>query len=207
MHSLPIKIEGIERRKRSTGLLHIIAGFFLIVNAAEYYKELQFRNFLSVSPFFLGGLISLVYGAFRKKFDDAAHYNHLVRMLQFLMFSVMGVLMIRSAWEYRTISLFIWAVACILLLFTERKVFHDAHLTFSQNSIAIPGYFSNKIIPWTVIDNVVVRPDFITIHYPGNKYLQYEVLSTVQNSDIETINAFCRQRLQQGAEVAEAVKS
>jgi hypothetical protein len=197
MHRIAIKIDGIERRKKSTGLFHIVAGLFLLANTAEYYKESGFKNFFSVFPMLLVGLVSLIYGLFRKKLDPAASFNHWIRVSQFLMFSILGVLMLQSKIEFRNISLLLWAAICIMLLFTERKIFHDAFLLFSKNNITIPGYFSNKVIPWSVIENIVVRQDFVTIYYPGNRYMQYEMLTEVTDTDIKTINLFCQQQIEQ----------
>ena len=76
MYKIPVKIEGIERRKRSTGLLHVIAGCFLISNASTYFKHLNYSDFIFVSAFFIVGAASFGYGFFRRRLDPAAIYNH-----------------------------------------------------------------------------------------------------------------------------------
>lgn len=197
MHRLAIKIDGIERRKRSTGLFHIIAGLFLIANAAEFYKQSTYQNFPAVLPIFFVAVVSIVYGLFRNKLDAKAQANHWMRMMQFLMFAVLGILMLQSKMDFRNFTLFMWAVICIFLLFTERKIFHDAFLLVGKNSITIPGYFSNKVVPWSVIENIVVRPDFVTLYYPGNRYIQYEMLVEINDVEIEKVNQFCQQQLEQ----------
>lgn len=197
MHRIAIKIDGIERRKKSTGLFHVVAGLFLLANTAEYYKESGFKNFFSVLPIFLVGVASLIYGLFRKKLDPYARFNHWIRVSQFLMFSILAVVMLQGKLEFRNIILLFWAAICIMLLFTERKIFHDAFLLFGKNNITIPGYFSNKVIPWSVIENIVVRQDFVTIYYPNNRYMQYEMLTEVTDTDIKTINLFCQQQIEQ----------
>jgi hypothetical protein len=197
MHRILIKIDGIERRKKSTGLFHVIAGLFLIANAAEYYKQLNYLHFFYVLPMYLVATGSLVYGLFRNKIDPKAQFNHWMRMLQFLMFSILAILLLKTKMEFRNVSLLLWAVICILLLFTERKIFHDAFLSLGKNSIGIPGYFSNKIIPWSVIENVIVRQDYVTIYYPQNRYIQYEVLSELDDTEIKNINLFCQQHLEE----------
>ena len=127
--------------------------------------------------------------------DPHAEFNHWMRMLQFLVFSILGILMLKSKIEFRNMSLLIWAVVCILLLFTERKIFHDAYLSLGKSNITIPGYFSNKVIPWSVIENVIVRQDYVTIYYPQNRYLQYEVMSQLNDLEIKNINQFCQRHL------------
>ncbi|MDQ3682909.1 MAG: hypothetical protein M3352_07535, partial [Bacteroidota bacterium] len=69
MYKIPVKIEGIERRKRSTGLLHAIAGLFLVSNASTYFKHLNYSDFIFVLPFFIVWVASLVYGFFRLRID------------------------------------------------------------------------------------------------------------------------------------------
>jgi hypothetical protein len=197
MHRIAIKIDGIERRKKSTGLFHVIAGLFLIANAAEYYKQSEYQNFLIVLPVFFVAAISLVYGLLRNKLDPKAQFYLWVRVLQLLMFSVLGIIMLQFTTGFRNVTLFLWAVICILLLFTERKIFHDAFLLFGKNTITIPGYFSNKVIPWSVIEKIVVRPDYVTLYYPQNRYLQYEILTEINEAEIKNINHFCQQQIAQ----------
>jgi len=203
MHLIAIKIDGIERRKKSTGLFHVVAGLFLVANIAEYYKQLNYQNFFSVLPMYLVAVASLVYGLFRNKMDPKAKFNHWMRMLQFLIFSVLGILMLKTKMEFRNVSLLLWAVICILLLFTERKIFHDAFLNLGRNNITIPGYFSNKVLPWSVIENIIVRQDYVTIYIPENKYIQYEVLSELNEAEIKNINLFCQQHIEEKQTVSE----
>jgi hypothetical protein len=105
--------------------------------------------------------------------------------------------MLQSKTDLRNSLLLVWAVICILLLFTERKIFHDAFLLFGKNTLTIPGYFSNKVIPWTALENIIVRPDYVTLYYPENRYMQYEILTEINESEIKNINHFCQQQIQQ----------
>ena len=197
MHRIPIKIEGIERRKRSTGLLHIVAGLFLITSISTYFKLLNYQNFISVLLMYIVAVVSLVYGASRKKIDPKAKYNHWIRLLQFLVFAVLGILMLQTKMDFRNILLLSWAVICVLLLFTERKIFHDSFLSFEEKSITIPGYFSNRVLPWEVIENLIVRQDYVTIYLPQNKYIQHEVAAELNESEIQDLNNFCQQHLKE----------
>ena len=103
--------------------------------------------------------------------------------------------MLKTRIDFRNILLLSWAVICVLLLFTERKVFHDAFLTLQEKSVSIPGYFSNRILPWEVIENLVIRQDYVTIYLPQNKYLQYEVAVELSEKEIKDLNNFCQQKL------------
>lgn len=154
-----------------------------------------YQNFLSVLPMYIVAVASLVYGVFRNKIDCRAKYNHWLRMLQFLVFSVLAILMMQTKMDFRNSILLLWAAICIMLLFTERKVFHDAFLNFGENTVTIPGYFSNKVLPWQAIKNLVVRQDYVTIYLPQNRYIQHEVLALLDEKEIKELNNFCQQHL------------
>jgi hypothetical protein len=195
MYNIAIKIEGMEWRRRSTGLLHLAAGFFLLVKTIDYVKYGNYSNLLTVIPFFLVVVLSLGYGFLKKKLDPAARFNHWLRTMQFLSFAVLGILMITAGKTVDYGTLFTWAIICLFLMFTERKVFHDAKLFFRKEGILIPGYFYNRQIFWNNIRGVIARPDFITIFYPDNKFLQYEVISKVEEKELTEINAYCQMQM------------
>lgn len=197
MLSIPVKIEGIERRKRSTGLLHIVAGFFLIANAGTYNELTNYGHVLAVIPIYLVALISLFYGFLRKRTDPNARYNHWLRMVQFLVFAVLGILMVNFGKTITVLSLFLWAAVTILLLFTERKIFHDAALTLKEDGIHIPGYFKHHVMPWHLIEELVLRQDYVTILRKDKKYVQLELLSAMEPQEIEQINRYSKARIAQ----------
>jgi hypothetical protein len=197
MYSITIKTEGIERRRKSIGILHIIAGFFLLLNAGEYSRQMNYQTFWPVLPFYFTALVSLGYGVFRKRLDPAARFNHWVRMLQVLVFISLAVLMMNKTTEFRILSLFLWAAVCMMLLFSERKAFHHSSLFFGKDQISIPGHFSDKIVLWEEVEEVVLRPDYVTICFPENKYSQYEVLNEVSQPELEKINSFCREKIKE----------
>jgi hypothetical protein len=199
MLKIPVKIDGIERRKRSTGLLHIVAGFFLIANGGTYFRQMNFENLELVLPFYLVAVASLFYGFFRKRFDPLAHFNHWARLLQFLAFSALAIIFLGFSKAPQIIGLLLWSVITLFLMFTERKVFHDAYLQVKADGIHVPGYLKNNIVPWALIESFVVRPDFVTILRRDQKYVQLEILHDLGKQDIEHINQFSKQHIEQFA--------
>lgn len=195
MHKIPVKIEGIERRKRSTGLLHVVAGFFLIVNAGTYNQLHQYEQLAVVLPVYAIALLSLVYGFGRKRIDPLARYNHWLRMLQFLVFAVLGVLMINTGKSLTAATLFLWAGITLLLLFTERKVFHDTALLLLEDGIHVPGYFRNHVLPWAIVEELVLRQDYVTILRKDKKYVQLELLTPVTAEETEQINRYSKAQI------------
>lgn len=201
MYKIPVKIEGIERRKRSTGLLHIVAGFFLIANGGTYMRQMNFDNILYAIPFYLVAAVSLFYGFFRYRFDPFAQYNHWIRLVQFLSFSALTLIFLSFSKAPQIIGLSLWAIVTLFLMFTERKVFHDAQLQVKTEGIHIPGYLKTHVVPWGIIENLVVRNDYVTILRRDQKYVQLEILNDVSKQEIEDINQFSKQQIQQFAQV------
>jgi hypothetical protein len=197
MLNIPVKIEGIERRKRSTGLLHVVAGFFLIANAGTYNELTNYKDLLTITPIYLVALISLLYGFLRKRIDPNARYNQWIRLAQFLVFAVLGVVMINMGKTVTVLSLFLWVSVTILLLFTERKIFHDAALTLKEDGIHIPGYFKHHLLPWYLIEELILRQDYVTILRKDKKYVQLELLSAIDPLEIEQINQYSKAQVAQ----------
>lgn len=199
MYKIPVKIEGIERRKRSTGLLHIVAGFFLIANGGTYFRQMNFENLSLVLPFYLVAAASLLYGFFRQRLDPSAQFNHWVRLLQFLTFSALAIVFLSFSKAPQIIGLLLWAVITLFLMFTERKVFHDAYLQVKSDGIHVPGYLKNNMVPWAIIESFVVRADYVTILRRDQKYVQLEMLHDLGKQEVEHINQFSKQHIDQFA--------
>lgn len=195
MLKIPVKIEGMERRKRSTGLLHVVAGFFLIANAGTYNQLHNYEQWPVVLPVYAIALLSLVYGFWRKRIDPLARYNHWIRMAQFGVFAVLGVLMINGSQSLTAATLFLWAGIALLLLFTERKVFHDTALLLEEDGIHVPGYFRDHVLPWAIIEELVLRQDYVTILRKDKKYVQLELLSPVSTAETEQINRYSKEQI------------
>ena len=196
MYSILIKIEGVEKRKRSAALLHIIIGFILISKAADYYRFIGYKSFLAVFPIYIVAVFSLLYGFVRKRIDFTAKYNVQVRMLQGITFLVLGILVIGQGRSFDYISSFLWAGLCLLLLLSERKIYDDTNLLMDKNGITIPGYYTDQNISWDKLSDVVVRQDYITLFQKNNKYLQYQVLQSLSALEIAQIAGFCKEQLE-----------
>ncbi len=86
MYTVAVKIEGLEKRRRSTALVHIIVGFFLLIKCIDLYKYLDEKSITPLLPFAFVGILSLIYGFFRKRIDISAKHNIALRFLQTVSF-------------------------------------------------------------------------------------------------------------------------
>ncbi len=195
MYSIAVKIDDIEKRRRSAGLLHVVMGLFLIAKAADYFKYLEYKNFLPVLPILLIASFSLIYGLFRKKLDPAAQYNYWLRILQTVCFTVLGVLLINSEKPIDYIAAFIFAFISVFLFFSERRIFNETTIFLNDKGIKIPSYYKEHLVTWEELTDVKVREDFITIFHAKEKYLQYQVMQDLSTLEVAKLNAFCREQI------------
>jgi hypothetical protein len=195
MYNVPVRLDGIERRKRSTGLLHVVAGFFLIASTGMYFGENPGVSLAWILPVYGVALLSLGYGFTRTRFDPGARLNHWVRVLQFITFALLSITLLNEASAARVVSLAIWAIVILLLMFTERKVFHDTDLQVKRDGVLVPGYLRNHLLPWQQIESFILRSDYLTITRKNHKYVQLELMADLPAEDIRQINAFCNQQI------------
>ena len=196
MYNIAVRIEGIESRRRSAGVLHVVIGFFMIFNASNYYRFTNYKNVWPVAFILLMASISLFYGFFRKKMDLSAHYNYYLRLVQVISFTVLGFFMIRTGRSSDYIGVFVFALLCIVLMFSERRIFHDTTIYISEDGIKIPGYYRDHLVKWDEISEVVVREDFLTIFNVNKKYLQYQVVQDLSTLEVAKMNAFCKEKVE-----------
>jgi hypothetical protein len=196
MYSVTVKIDGIESKRRSAGLLHIITGFFLIAKGYDYYRILNFQGFISILPIFAVAGISLFYGFFRRKVDVFAKYNSLVRVLQSITFLVLGIAMMKRGTTFDYAGLFLFAFLCLLLLLSEKRIFQETTLFFDEKGVKIPGNYRDHLVSWEDLTEVIIREDFLTLFHVKKKYLQYQVMQDLSTLEVAKINAFCREQIE-----------
>lgn len=196
MYTVAVKIEGMDRRRRSTGLVHAIAGFFLFIKAFDLYHYFDSRSLIPTLPFLAVGAASLFYAFFRNRMDPVAKHNGGLRLLQCIAFFSFGVLMYRLGKSFDSTSLFLWGLLTLFLLFSERKVFKDTFISFSDNGVLVPGTYRDYLVDWATLESVVVRHDFITLFHRGKKYLQYQVVQNLSELEVVKLNAFCQEQME-----------
>lgn len=197
MHKLVVKLEGLEKRRRNTPLLHLSAAFFLFAKALDYIHFYRFQQFTTAIPFFAVAVLSVVYGLKMKKWDIAGKYNHWLRLIQAGLFILLGFLFFAKPGIIDELISFFWAGVCIYLYIIEKRVFKDLYLQIDQEGIQFPGNYSNQLLDWKSIKEVVARPDYVTIFKENDQFLQMELSQNEEAGKLESINIFCRQQILQ----------
>jgi hypothetical protein len=202
MFSIAVKIDRLESRRRSAALLHIVVGFYLVVQTNTYYSYLNHETILQILPMLAIALISLVYGFFGRRIDPWRQYNFWFRLVQVLTFGVLGIVMMRIGQALDYISLFGWALLCLVQLFAERRIFQDTVIYLDESFVRIPGFYKDYEMAWSEFSEVIVREDFITFFHRKQKYLQFQVLQDLSTLEVAKMNAFCREKIEQQEEPA-----
>jgi hypothetical protein len=195
MYSVGVRIEGIEKRRRNSGLLHIIIGLFLILKTTDFLRYQANPDFISSVPLLITAGISLFYGMFRRRVDLTYKYNYWLRVIQVASFISLGIAMIRVGQPLDYIGLFLFAFLSILLLLSEKRIFEETNILFDESGILIPGYYWTHLVTWDNLENVVVREDFITLFHRKQKFLQFQVLQDLSTLEVAKMNAFCREQI------------
>lgn len=196
MYTVAVKIEGLEKRRRSTTLVHAIIGFFLLIKCFDLYKYMVEKSLVPILPFLTVAAASIFYGFFRKRFDAPAKHNAAMRFLQTVTFLTFGVLMYRLDKTIDYIGLFLWAFLTLILFFTEKKAFQETNIIITDEGIKIPGTYREHLVEWDTLETVAIRHDFITLFHKGKKYLQYQVMQDLSELEVVKMNAFCKEKIE-----------
>jgi hypothetical protein len=196
MYSITVKIEGIESKRRSAGLLHMVIGFFMITSGANYYRFTNYQQFLPIIPILLIASFSLFYGFFRRRIDLTGRYNYTLRLVQAIAFIYLGILLTGVGRSIDFIGAFIFAFLCFLLLISERRIFQETTIFIDESGVTIPGLYKNYLITWPELSDVVVREDFVTFFHVKQKYLQYQVMQDLSTLEVAKMNAFCKEQIE-----------
>ncbi|MDQ3277832.1 MAG: hypothetical protein M3Q06_05875 [Bacteroidota bacterium] len=199
MYTIAVKIEGMDRRRRSTSLVHAIVGFFLLIKSFDLYNYLDGRSLMPLLPFLLVSVTSLFYAFFRNRVDITAKHNAGLRLLQTVTFFSFAFLMMRLGQSMDYISLFIWGFLTLILFFSEKRVFKETVIQLTENGVVIPGTYREYMVDWQMLEDVVVRQDFMTLFHRGKKYLQYQVLQDLSELELVKMNAFCKEQIERTA--------
>jgi hypothetical protein len=199
--NIPVKIESLEKRRRMTGTLHVVAGFYLLAASAAWIVQRNFQGVPGMLPFGLIALAAIVYGIRRRKVDPAARYNSVLRGLE-----AMGLgLLALSQSGIAAYGLFAWAGLSVLLLFSEKVLFQPSTIELNEEGIGLPGSPKPPVLPWEELENIIVHADYVTLFRNDNKYVQLEVTSSLEPRQLEDADAFGKAQIRKHSKATDHV--
>jgi hypothetical protein len=181
-------------RLRLQPVMHGLAGILFLMNGIGVYNNPS-PNWSMAIFFILLGMGSLAFPFVMKRFSNIQSANSLARMVQALV-SLTGCLYFLSHMQpLIAILLFLTGVASAYIGWAEYKIFQPCFVNIDMMGVQLPGTFSDKLIGWNQLNNVILRDDLLTIDFKNNKVLQLEVLDETGTVTADEMNAFFRGRL------------
>jgi hypothetical protein len=183
-----------ETRLRLQPVMHGLAGILFLMNGIGVYNSPS-PNWSMAIFFILLGIGSLVFPFIMKRFRNIQSANSLARMVQAFV-SLTGCLYFLSHMQpLISVLLFLTGVASAYIGWAEYKIFQPCFVKIDIMGVLLPGTFSDKLIGWNQLNNVILRNDLLTIDFKNNKVLQLEVLDETGAVTADEMNAFFRSRL------------
>lgn len=195
MIKISVQIPDFDKCRRGIGLLHLAAGLFMVASIRNVYALSSHNSNLFSLPLIIVAIFSVAYGALRKRWDKTAKYNFGLRLLQFFIFISYTVAFILSGNVDGSMGLMFWVVISGYLVVSERMALQEEAVRFTEEGITFPANYKYKEVPWNAISHVTLRPDFLTIHYRNNRYLQFELRQSPSGADIEHLQDFCHRQI------------
>ena len=189
---VPVRFLPYEKQIRYARLLHLLASSIFMLNAWIGYK-LPSPPLLFVVSQIAISLVIFVYVVLGKMLiKDVAQSNFLFRLLEAAGFFSAAWYFFKHMNAPLQGSLAILTLIGILyLMFTERKIFKPAYISFREKGIILPGVPKSDLLKWDQIENIRIRSDFASINTKDNRFLQYEINQVLSDEEIDTVNAWC----------------
>jgi hypothetical protein len=174
--------------------MHGLAGILFLMNGIGVYNSPD-PNWAMAIFFILLGAGSLAFPFFMKRFRNIQSANSLARLIQSFV-SLTGCLFFLSHKQPLIGALLLLTgIASAYIGWAEYKIFQLCFVKIDTTGISLPGTFSERLIGWNQLNNVILRNDLLTIDFKNNKVLQLEVLEDISVSAAEEMNAFFKSRI------------
>jgi hypothetical protein len=189
------RIERTDLRLRfmQSRAIHVMAALFLLLYAMQYFfKEATWLYKLMILPPPLT-IIGLVIFK-RKLFEDIAT----IRMFRILEigFLIMGCMHFLQHNQSGIAALyFLIALFIALIFYMEMRLFNPQFVLFYPTHIEVPTLWRTRHVTWKSVDHVVLRRPHLTILFPKDRYMQWQVeTSQSEPSFEEDFKHFCAAR-------------
>jgi len=195
MFQILVKVDKIEKKRGSIVILHILSGLFLLSGAIRVNKYSVYNSTFLFSVLVITGILFITGGLFLKKFNNKEKTSTTLRLLQFFAFVLIGILLLGTKKETTGIFYLVWAVTCLFFIYSERMLLRQLLVSFEEKGIIIPKFFATHNIEWGMIEDVVIKPDHLTILQHNNTYHQYEISENINSVKMQEIRDFCSRHL------------
>jgi hypothetical protein len=181
-------------RLRLQPAMHGLIGMLFLLNCIGVYNSAT-PNWAVAFFFLILGIASLVFPFIMKRFKNIQGANTLTRIIQaFACFT--GCLYFLSHMQ-PLIGLLLLAtgIAAAYIGYAEYKIFIPCYIKVDINGATLPTTFSERLISWNQLNNLILNKDLLTLDFKNNKVLQIEILDEPGADKEAEMNAFFKSRL------------
>lgn len=189
--SLPVIAPRLDRLKRSSSWLHLLAGALILAHAISHFRgetthTLYFWCLLSISlDIFLLVLVG------RDLLLQMPRISFLFRIIEIIFFTGIGTLMLIQGSPVTGLFHLLLAIAYGYLCYCERLFSHDETLSIHHTGITIPDIPESRFLYWTHINKIDAHYDSIDITTAGDKPLRFQFRNNLNFEQLEQVQAFC----------------
>jgi hypothetical protein len=181
-------------RLRLQPVMHMLIGLLFLLNGIGIYKS-PVPNWSMAVFFLVLGFASIVFPFFMKRFSNIQAANSLTRMIQAFTCFTGCLFFLENKEPLIGLLLLLTGVASAYIGYAEYKIFQPAFARIDMMGITLPTTFSERLIGWNQLNNVILRDDLLTLDFKNNKVMQLEVLDETGLVTTEEMNAFFKSRL------------
>lgn len=181
-------------RLRLQPVMHMLIGILFLLNGIGIYKS-PVPNWSMAVFFLVLGFASIAFPFFMKRFSNIQAANSLTRMIQAFTCFTGCLYFLENKEPLIGLLLLLTGVASAYIGYAEYKIFQPAFARIDTMGITLPTTFSERLIGWNQLNNVVLRDDLLTLDFKNNKVMQLEVLDETGLVTAEEMNAFFKSRL------------
>ena len=175
-------------------VMHGLAGILFMLNGIGVYNS-PHPNWAMAIFFIVLGFGSLLFPFLMRRLNNIQSANSLARLVQAFV-SFTGCLYFLSHLQPLIgVLLFLTGIASAYIGWAEYKIFQPCFVKIDMMGVILPTTFSERLIGWNQLNNVILRNDLLTIDFKNNKVLQLEVLDETGTATAEEMNAFFKSRL------------
>jgi hypothetical protein len=181
-------------RLRLQPVMHMLIGLLFLLNGIGIYKS-PVPNWSMAVFFLVLGFASIIFPFFMKRFSNIQAANSLTRMIQAFTCFTGCLFFLENKEPLIGLLLLLTGVASAYIGYAEYKIFQPAFARIDMMGITLPTTFSERLIGWNQLNNVILRDDLLTLDFKNNKVMQLEVLDETGLVTTEEMNAFFKSRL------------
>jgi hypothetical protein len=174
--------------------MHMLIGILFLLNGIGIYKT-PTPNWSMAVFFLILGFASIAFPFFMKRFSNIQAANSLTRMIQAFTCFTGCLYFLENKEPLIGLLLLLTGAASAYIGYAEYKIFQPAFARIDMMGIILPTTFSQRLIGWNQLNNVILRDDLLTLDFKNNKVMQLEVLDETGLVTAEEMNAFFKSRL------------